>query len=463
MSAPPLIRQSPASSARPRMKLGLQIPDSPRFVGGPLATQRSGSGSGLSINTNVGNLSNSSSSSSLRPETASTNNGPFSAEILAAVGRNDSSSSNLPAGPESTSLSSIQEQVPYASSSTIHSGDGNPVISAPGLFTSNSGSSGSEQYSNTNSNGSSLRKLDVEDLDGDGWTQVAQNNDIVELGRLGEGAGGSVTRCKLKHGKTVFALKEIITYSSPDLQKQILRELQFNRSCQSPHIVRYYGTFLSHESAAIFIAMEYCGGGSLDAIYKHIKQRGGRIGEKVMGKIAEGVLQGLSYLHERRIIHRDIKPQNILLDNNGQVKLCDFGVSGEVVDSLATTFTGTSYYMAPERIQGQPYTVTSDVWSLGLTLMEVAQQKFPFLAEGHNPLMPIELLTFIVNMPPPELSDEPEEGIKWTESFRHFLRCCLEKDNKRRPSPRQMMSHPWLVGQSQKKVRMDRFVQECWS
>lgn len=183
----------------------------------------------------------------------------------------------------------------------------------------------------------------------------------------------------------------------------------------------------------------------------------------MLGKIAEGVLQGLSYLHERRIIHRDIKPQNILLDDNGQVKLCDFGVSGEVVDSLATTFTGTSYYMAPERIQGQPYTVTSDVWSLGLTLMEVAQQKFPFLAEGHNPLMPIELLTFIVNMPPPELHDEPEEGIKWSDSFRHFLRCCLEKDSKRRPSPRQMMSHPWMVGQSQKKVRMDKFVRECWS
>lgn len=220
---------------------------------------------------------------------------------------------------------------------------------------------------------------------------------------------------------------------------------------------------MSEETASIFIAMEYCGGGSLEAIYKRVKVRGGRIGEKVLGKIAEGVLSGLSYLHERRIIHRDIKPQNILLGSEGQVKLCDFGVSGEVVNSLATTFTGTSYYMAPERIQGQPYTVTSDVWSLGLTIMEVAQHRFPFLPENHEPLMPIELLSIIVNMPAPEIKDEPEEGIKWSESFRHFLKSCLEKDPKKRASPRQMLGHPWIVGQRNKTVKMAKFVRECWS
>lgn len=306
------------------------------------------------------------------------------------------------------------------------------------------------------------QNADVNDLDEDDWKKVADAGLIEELGRLGEGAGGSVTRCKLRGGPTVFALKAITSNPNPELQKQILRELQFNRSCNSPHIVKYYGTFLNEELASIFIAMEYCGGGSLEAIYKRVKARGGRIGEKVLGKIAEGVLSGLSYLHERRIIHRDIKPQNILLDTQGQVKLCDFGVSGEVVNSLATTFTGTSYYMAPERIQGQPYTVTSDVWSLGLTIMEVAQHRFPFLPENHEPLMPIELLTVIVNMPAPELEDEPAEGIKWSQAFRHFLLCCLEKNPKNRASPRQMLRHPWIVGQSQKTVKMDKFVRECW-
>lgn len=107
--------------------------------------------------------------------------------------------------------------------------------------------------------------------------------------------------------------------------------------------------------------MEYCAGRSLDNVYKQVKKRGGRTGERVLGKIACGVLGGLSYLHERKIIHRgmrnlfelcmtvDIKPSNILITHEGNVKLCDFGVSGELVDSLAGTFTGTSYYMAVSR------------------------------------------------------------------------------------------------------------------
>ncbi|KAG5360314.1 MAP kinase kinase MKK1/SSP32 [Yarrowia sp. B02] len=312
-----------------------------------------------------------------------------------------------------------------------------------------------------------LTGLDVDDLDEEKWHAVARTGGIVEMGKLGEGAGGSVTLCRLRTGSTVFALKSITANPNPELQKQIVRELRFNRTCSSPHIVKYYGTFLNDEAASIFIAMEYCGGGSLDAIYKRVKERGGRIGEKVLGKVAEGVLKGLSYLHERRIIHRDIKPQNILLDKEGQVKLCDFGVSGEVVNSLATTFTGTSYYMAPERILGQPYSVTSDVWSLGLTIMEVAQHRFPFISAEQEareePITPIELLSIIVNAPAPELKDEPEEGIKWSNAFRHFLLCCLEKDQSKRASPRQMLKHPWMLGQMQKQVKMDKFVKEVWN
>ncbi|ANB14713.1 putative mitogen-activated protein kinase kinase MKK2 [Sugiyamaella lignohabitans] len=393
--------------------------------------------------------------------------GLFSAEVLAAVRVGDDSSSlNDSDVDHSMTVDSKSSSSGTSRLTATDSLGANGGLSTSVSSNSNSGyttPNGSYLLSQSTSNKSLSSEYDVEDLDEEGWAMVARQGDIVDMGRLGEGSGGSVSRCRLKNGKTIFALKEITTNPNPELQKQILRELQFNRSCNSPHIVKYYGTFLSNEFSSIFIAMEYCGGGSLEAIYKRVKARNGRIGEKVLGKIAEGVLSGLSYLHERKIIHRDIKPQNILLDAKGQVKLCDFGVSGEVVDSLATTFTGTSYYMAPERIQGQPYTVTSDVWSLGLTLMEVAQHRFPFLTEGHDPLMPIELLTFIVNMPAPELQDEPQEGIKWSNSFRHFLSCCLEKDPKKRASPRQMLSHPWMVGQRSKTVRMDKFVKECWN
>jgi mitogen-activated protein kinase kinase len=173
--------------------------------------------------------------------------------------------------------------------------------------------------------------------------------------------------------------------------------------------------------------MEFCEGGSLDSIYREVKKLGGRTGEKVLGKVAEGVLNGLTYLHSKKIIHRDIKPSNILLCRDGQVKLCDFGVSGEFgTKGDANTFIGTSYYMAPERITGQSYTITSDVWSTGVTLLEVAQHRFPFPADGTE-MQPraglIDLLTYIVRQPIPKLKDEPEAGIKWSDNFKYFIEC----------------------------------------
>ncbi|KAL4965138.1 dual-specificity mitogen-activated protein kinase kinase [Aspergillus stella-maris] len=310
------------------------------------------------------------------------------------------------------------------------------------------------------------RPLDVEDLDDQGWLAASEQGKIVELGSLGEGAGGAVTRCKLKDGKTVFALKIITTDPNPDVKKQIVRELNFNKDCASEHICLYYGAFMDKSTGTISIAMEFCEGGSLDSIYKEVKKLGGRTGEKVLGKVAEGVLNGLTYLHGRKIIHRDIKPSNILLCRNGQVKLCDFGVSGEFgTKGDANTFIGTSYYMAPERITGQSYTITSDVWSLGVTLLEVAQHRFPFPADGTE-MQPraglIDLLTYIVRQPIPKLKDEPQNGIKWSSNFKYFIECCLEKEPPRRATPWRMLEHPWVLDMKNKKVNMANFVKQVW-
>ncbi|KAL5421538.1 hypothetical protein PMIN04_005500 [Paraphaeosphaeria minitans] len=308
--------------------------------------------------------------------------------------------------------------------------------------------------------------LDVDDLDDVGFKAASARGLIEEKDNLGEGAGGAVTKCVLRGGTKVFALKIITTNPDPDVKKQIVRELNFNRECASDHICKYYGAFVDDSTGTISIAMEFCEGGSLDSVYREVKKLGGRTGEKVLGKVAEGVLNGLTYLHARRIIHRDIKPSNILLCRNGQVKLCDFGVSGEFgTKGDANTFIGTSYYMAPERITGQSYTITSDVWSLGVTLLEVAQHRFPFPADGTeiNPRAGlIDLLTYIVRQPIPKLKDEPDNGIRWSENFKYFIECCLEKEPPRRASPWRMLDHPWMLEMKTKKVNMAHFLKQVW-
>ncbi|MCJ1479482.1 Protein kinase C signaling pathway involved MAPKK protein [Lambiella insularis] len=323
------------------------------------------------------------------------------------------------------------------------------------------------------------REPDVDDLDDDGWMAASNAKMIIELGTLGEGSSGAVTRCKLSGGKTVFALKVITTDPDPDVQKQLRRELDFNRKIAAEHICKYYGAFGDSSSGVISIAMEYCEGGSLDGVYREVKKLGGRIGEKVLGKIAEGVLSGLTYLYGKKIIHRDIKPSNILLCRDGQVKLCDFGVSGEFgTRGDANTFIGTSYYMAPERITGQSYTITSDVWSLGVTLLEVAQHRFPFPADGSE-MQPrtglIDIIQYIVGQPLPKLKDEPAKGkepaIVWSANFKYFIECCeksadgadsLEKEPARRATPWRMLEHPWMVEMRGKKVSMEKFLQQVW-
>ena len=131
-------------------------------------------------------------------------------------------------------------------------------------------------------------------------------------------------------------------------QPQIVTELKVLHECNFPYIVGFYGAY--HSDGEINICMEYMDGGSLDLVLKKI----GRIPEKYARKITYAVLRGLSYLREKHaIIHRDVKPSNILVNSAGEIKICDFGVSGKLIDSMANTFVGTRSYMSPERLQVQ--------------------------------------------------------------------------------------------------------------
>ena len=177
---------------------------------------------------------------------------------------------------------------------------------------------------------------------------------------------------------------------------------------------------------------------SLDRVSKNF----GPVRVDVLGKITEAILNGLNYLYEaHRIMHRDIKPSNVLVSSRGAIKLCDFGVSGELVNSVADTFVGTSTYMAPERIQGAKYSIKSDVWSVGLTIMELAIGKFPFDAsdatgeEGYTaPGGILDLLQQIVHEPAPILP----KADAFPPILDMMIQKCLLKQPDERPTPREL-------------------------
>ncbi|EIW71677.1 hypothetical protein TREMEDRAFT_73380 [Tremella mesenterica DSM 1558] len=315
--------------------------------------------------------------------------------------------------------------------------------------------SGYDRNSSRTSLDEMTRRVDDEEK----HSPIFDPSQLIFLRRLGEGTGGQVDLVKDKQTGRLMAKKVIARTPNPKMHKQLLLELEILNGCHSPHIVEHYGSFLAERDSQIGILMEYCEAGSLDSLLGKMKKTGMRCSEHVLGRIAASVLKGLDYLHQRRIIHRDIKPSNILLTREGVVKLCDFGVSGELIDSVAGTFTGTSYYMAPERIQGKPYSIKADVWSLGVSLHEVAHLRFPFPPEGENQsVAPIELLSYIVTAPVPVMIDDPSVGRIWSEPIKDFMAACLIRSGTDRPYPWQLLQHPFILTSEAKKVNMAKWV-----
>ncbi|KIW74765.1 hypothetical protein Z517_11535 [Fonsecaea pedrosoi CBS 271.37] len=265
-----------------------------------------------------------------------------------------------------------------------------------------------------------------------------RSEDLIVLKELGAGNGGTVSKVMHASTKVIMARKVIRVDAKENVRKQIVRELQVGADCSSPYVITYYGAF-QNEARDIVLCMEYMDCGSLDRISKDF----GPTRVDVLGKITESILGGLVYLYEaHRIMHRDIKPSNVLVNSRGMIKLCDFGVATETVNSVANTFVGTSTYMAPERIQGGAYTIKSDVWSVGLTVMELAIGRFPFdssdSAAGDRasagPMGILDLLQTIVHEPAPKLP----KSEAFPSILEDFVAKCLLKNPDERPTPREL-------------------------
>lgn len=257
--------------------------------------------------------------------------------------------------------------------------------------------------------------------------------DVQYWNVIGHGNGGTVHRALHIPSKTVVAMKIIALDVTQEVQQQILSELNILFTCNSDYIIEFFGAFFIENK--ISICTEYMDRGSID--------RYGKIPQNVLGRIAVAVVKGLHYLWNLKIIHRDVKPNNMLVNTKGQVKLCDFGVSIQLVNSIAKTYVGTNAYMAPERIKGDEYGIHSDVWSLGLSLVEMSTGRFPYPSQSNidkDTIAPIELIQCIVNENPPRLSSE-----MFGDALRHFVEICLQKDPKARMTPENLVRHPFIL------------------
>jgi serine/threonine protein kinase len=196
--------------------------------------------------------------------------------------------------------------------------------------------------------------------------------------------------------------------------------------------------------------IEFCGGGAVDTIMIELEKP---LKEAQIRYLCREILEGLSFLHKNRVIHRDLKAGNVLLTTDADVKLADFGVSAKNKHTLQKrdSFIGTPYWMAPEVVQCEtfrdnPYDYKADIWSLGITLIEFAQQEPP-----NHEMTPMRVLLKIQKSDPPGL----ENPSKWSKDFNNFVAQCLIKDPLQRPSADSLLNHPFVRSAIDKKPLQD--------
>ncbi|KAK5173414.1 serine/threonine protein kinase, STE, PAK/STE20 [Saxophila tyrrhenica] len=245
---------------------------------------------------------------------------------------------------------------------------------------------------------------------------------------IGGGSFGKVYKGVDKRTGQSVAIKIIDVENADDEVDDIIQEISILAGLKSPYVTQYYGSYL--KGSDLWIIMEYCSGGSCgDMLKPRVLE------EDYICIIVRELLMGLEYLHSDGKLHRDIKAANILLGANGQVKLADFGVSGQLTATMTkkNTFVGTPFWMAPEVIKQSGYDHKADIWSLGITALELALGEPPY-----SDIHPMKVLFLIPKNPAPVLDGN------FSKDFKDFVGRCLRKEPKERPSARDLLKHPWV-------------------